>query len=136
MWPCTSTMKTVRSRTLASRKRPSKMIDRNDRREHSGELAFSKQRHGDDQRGAVVLAYAEWLADVVEALNAGGEGALERHCDEGISVGAETSGGFAFRLRVDGGDVENVRIILDEILQQARHLRSVRGIVNILNPAG
>ena len=99
-------------------------------------MAFSEQRNGDDQRGAVVLAYAEWFADVVEALNAGGECALERHCDEGIGVGAEAAGGFAFRLRVDGGDVENVGIIFDEILQQARHLRGVRGLVHILNPAG
>jgi hypothetical protein len=69
-------------------------------------------------------------------LNAGGECAFERDFDEGIGVSAETAGGFAFRLRVDGGDVENVRIILDKILQQARHLRGVRDFVDILNPAG
>ena len=59
-------------------------VDRNDRREHSGELAVGQQRHGNHQRGAVVLAHAERFADEVEALNAGGEGALERDFDEGI----------------------------------------------------
>ncbi len=103
------------------------MVDGNDRCEHSAELTFSEQRNGDDQRGAVVLAYAEWFADGVEALNAGGEGALERHCDEGIGVGAEAARGFAFRLRVDGGNVENVWIIFDEVLQQARHCGACEG---------
>ena len=37
---------------------------------------------------------------------------------------------------IDGGDVQDIGIIFDEALQQARELRSVRGIVHIFDPAG
>ena len=37
---------------------------------------------------------------------------------------------------VDGGDVKDVGIIFDEVLQQTRELRSVGGIVHILDPTG
>src|SRR5580704_11107168 len=94
---------------------PEQAVDRNYRREHSCELAVGKQRHGHDQRGAVVLSYSERLADVVEPLNAGGKSSLERHADEGIGIRAETSGRFALRLGIDGGHVKNIGIVLDEI---------------------
>ena len=39
-------------------------------------------------------------------------------------------------LFIHGSDVEDVAIVLDETLQQARELRRVSGIVHIMNPAG
>ena len=51
-------------------------------------------------------------------------------------VGAEAAGGLSLGLLVHGGDVQNVGIIFDEALQQARHLRRVDGIVHVLNPSG
>ncbi len=43
---------------------------------------------------------------------------------------------MSFGLLVNGGDVEDVGIIFDEALQQARELRSVRGVVHVFYPAG
>jgi len=69
-------------------------------------------------------------------LDAGGERALQRHFDKGVRIRADAAGGFAFGLLIDGGDVQDIGIVLDEILQQPRKLRGVRGVVHIQDPAG
>ena len=46
---------------------------------------------------------------------------------ERIAVGVEAARSGPFGLFVDGGDVQNVRIIFDEILQQARHCGACAG---------
>ncbi len=111
-------------------------VNGNDRGDHAGKLAVQRERHGNDQRRAIVLAERERFADERKSLNAGGESAFECAADERILIGVETAGGLAFGELVDGGDVENVLIIFDEALQQTRELGRVRGIVHIFNPAG
>ena len=61
---------------------------------------------------------------------------FERDLNERIAIRAKTSSGLPFGLLVYGRDVEDVLIIFDEALQQARQLRSVRGVVDIGNPSG
>ena len=103
-------------------------IERDDGGKHSGKLAVGQQRHGHHQGRAVVPPQRERLADGIEALNAGGEGALERGFDKGIMVGAEAAGRLSFGLLVDGGDVEDVGIVFDEGLQQrAKSAARARG---------
>ncbi len=79
---------------------------------------------------------AERLADEVEALNARGEGALERGLHEWVVVGAKLPADCPLACLFDRRYVENVRIVFDEILQQPRKLRRVRRIVHVLNPSG
>ena len=111
-------------------------VDGDDGGEHAGKLAVGRKRNGNDQRRAIIFSEREGLADEMQALNAGGEGALSAPPTKGILVGVETAGRLSLGLLVDGGDVEDIGIIFDEALQQARELRRVRGIVHILNPAG
>src|SRR6202050_4461433 len=61
---------------------------------------------------------------------------FERDLNERITIRAKTSSGLPFGLLVYGRDIEDVLIIFDEALQQARQLRSVRGVVDIGNPSG
>ena len=61
---------------------------------------------------------------------------FERDLNERVAVRAKTPGGLPFGLFVYGCDVQDVLIIFDETLQQARELRRVSGVVHIGNPSG
>ena len=110
-------------------------LERNHGGQHAGKLAVGEQRHRHHQRGAVILTGCERLTDRVEFLVTGLERAPESGVDERIAVRGDVPSRGAFRLAADRGDVQDVRVVFDEVLKQARDLGRVSGIVDVLNPA-
>jgi hypothetical protein len=111
-------------------------VDGDDGSKHPAELSVGGQGHRNDQRGTAALSQSKRLADKRKALDTGGECVFQCDLHEGITIGAKASGGLALGLAVDGCDVQNVLIIFDETLEQARKLRRVRGVVHIHDPSG
>jgi hypothetical protein len=110
-------------------------VKRHNRGEHPGELAVRQERYRHDQRRAIVLPERERLTKGIEALDAGSESALQGSFDEGISVSADASSRLPSGLPVDGRHVQNIRIILDKVLQKARNLGGVGRVVHVFDPA-
>ena len=111
-------------------------VQRHDCRKHPRELAVGKQRDGHHQCGGTLFAEREWVAYGIEALDAEREGAFQGGVHKRVVVGADAACGGAFGCFAYGGDVENIRIVLDEVLEEARDLRRVCRIVHIVYPAG
>ena len=95
-----------------------------------------RKRNGDHECGAIVFSEGEGSLTKWRPCMLAVKARLSAPPDEGIRVGGETAGGLSLGLFIDGGGVQDTGIIFDEALQQARELRSVGGIVHVLNPSG
>ena len=117
-------------------KPPENPVQRNDGGQHSGKLIVHFQRHGHHESGAVLGADRQRVAAEYQGLQRRRKRSLQRLGHKGILVRLEIAGAAALGFLAHRGQVQNVWIAGDEVLEHPGHLRGVLGGVDLIDQAG
>src|SRR5258705_13937509 len=88
-------------------------------REHAAGGFADRERNGHDKGRAVIGAKRQRVTAEDDRLGGGGEAALQSLADKGVLVGAEVTGARALEGLTYGGEVKDIGVACDKILEQA-----------------
>ena len=116
-------------------KPPQDTVQRYNGRQHSGKLFVHLQGHGHDESGAILGADGQGIAAEHQGLQRGRERALQSLGHKGILIRLKIAGAIALGILAHCGQIQNIRIAGNEVLQHSRHLWGVLGRVDLIDQA-